>query len=151
MTEPQATVSRFNRTFDAQHQLQDDVAQITASGSGTVGGSAVIKDLGPGQMEFTAVFDVNTMDATTGDELYLCQIQGSTVSNFASGVVVLATLVIGGATATFESAASTVGRYFLRGHNTKYGNVYRYVRARFVLSGTTPILDAECYLSAYAV
>lgn len=151
MTEAQATVSRFNRLFDVQTQLQDDATQITATGNGTVGGSNKIIDVGAAQVSFSAVFDINTVDTTTGDELYLCHIQGSNSSSFANTIVNLCTLILGGASATGESAASTVGRYFQGGHNSKAGVVYRYLRARFVLSGTTPILDAECYLSVYTI
>ncbi len=154
MPAPSPAVSNFNRPFDALLQLQDDAAQITASGSGTVGGSAVIRDLGDGVVLADAVFDINTLDVTTGDEMYLLKVEGSTSATFASGIVTLATLQLGGATANAtvgaESAASalTATRRFQQPFwNVKYGVIYRYVRARFVLSGTTPILDAECYVS----
>lgn len=154
MAAPTPALSNFNRPFDALLQLQDDAAQITATGSGTVSGSAVIRDLGDGVVLADAVFDINTLDVTTGDEMYLLKIEGSTSATFASGIVTLAVLQLGGATANAtvgaESAASSLTstkRFQVPFRNIKYGNVYRYVRARFVLSGTTPILDAECFIA----
>lgn len=154
MAVPTPVLSNFNRPFDALLQLQDDATQITSSGNGTVGGSAVIRDLGDGVVLADAVFDVNTCDVTTGDEMYLLKIEGSTSPTFASGIVTLAVLQLGGATANAtvgaESAASALTatkRFQVPFRNHKYGTLYRYVRARFVLSGTTPILDAECYIA----
>lgn len=154
MVVPSPALSSFNRPFDALLQLQDDAAQITASGNGTVGGSAKIVDIGDGVVLAEAVFDINTIDTTTGDETYVLKVEGSTSSSFASGIVTLGMLQLGGASASAvvgaESAASSLAntkRFIVPFWNVKYGLVFRYLRARFVLSGTTPILDAECYIA----
>lgn len=150
MPAPTPALSNFNRPFDALLQLQDDAAAITASGNGTVGGSAKIADLGDGVVLAEAVVDVNSLDVANGDELYRIQIQGSTSASFASGIVVLGELLLGDSSVTGESADSAITatkRFQVPFWNAKYGVAFRYVRVRFVLSGTTPSLDAEVYVS----
>jgi len=151
MAAPTPQLSYFNKPFDALHQLQDDAAAITSSGNGTVGGPAKIADLGGGAVfRGLAVVDVNAMSTANADISYRIQIQGSTSSSFASGVVVLGELLLGGATGTGESAASSIAtqkRYLVPFWNVKYGTVFQYVRVRFVLAGTSPSLDAEVYVT----
>jgi hypothetical protein len=150
MPAPSPQLSNFNRPFDALLQLQDDAAAITASGNGTVGGSARIVDIGEGVVFSEAVFDVNSLDVAGGDELYRCQIQGSTSASFASGVVVLGELLLGDSSTTGESADSAITltkRFQVPFWNVKYGVAFRYIRVRFVMTGATVSLDAECYLT----
>jgi len=151
---PTPVLSNFNRPFDALLQLQDDASAITVSTVGKVATVAKIVDLGDGVVLADAVFDINAIDVTTGDEMYLCKIEGSTSPTFASGIVTLAVLQLGGATANAvvgaESAASALTntkRFPVAFRNHKYGLLFRYVRANFILSGTSPSLDAECYVS----
>ena len=152
MTEAQATISRFNRIVDAQTILQDDTTAVTTSTYGTVGGSTKTLDVGTGQIEFTAVIDINAIVVGTADNIYRIHIAGSNSSTFANTIVLLATLTIGHATATGESLTSpTTGRYFLRGHNTKYGTAYRYLRVQWVPAGTGLSIDGECYLSVFSI
>ena len=158
MATPTPAVSNFNRLFDSNYQLQDDAAQITASAAGTVAGSAKVVDLVPGTtsgdpagvISGDLVIDVNTIDATTGDELYRIKLQLSASSTFASGIVDSgAQIELGGATSKTggETGTDTVGRYIIRFWNVRKGTSYRYARIYFLLTGTTPILDAEAYLS----
>ena len=155
MASPTPQISHFNKPFDALLQLQDDASAITASGNGTVGGSAKIVDLAQGAdsiavVQAEAIIDVNSLDVASGDELYRIQIQGSTSSSFASGIVVLGELLLGDSSVTGESADSVISpikRFKVPFWNVKYNTVFRYVRVRFVLSGTTPSLDAEAYVT----
>jgi len=160
MPAPSPAISNFNRPFDALLQLQDDAAAITSSGSGTVGGSAVIRDLGDGVVFGDMVIDINSIDVSSTDESYIVQLQGSNSATFANTIVILVmqyfgavtpgTPAIWGAAGDKESAASAITntkRFQVPFWNVKYGLAFRYVRARFVLGGTTPSLDAEVYLS----
>lgn len=151
---PTPVLSNFNRPFDALLQLQDDASAITVSTVGKVATVAKVVDVGDGVVLAEGVFDVNAIDVTTGDESYMCKIEGSNSSTFASGVVTLAILQLGGATAAAaigpESAASALTggkRFLLPFWNVKYGLVFRYLRANFILAGTSPSLDAECYVA----
>src|SRR5688572_22026896 len=107
---PTPALSNFNRPFDALLQLQDDASAITVTTVGKVATVAKVVDLGDGVVLAEAIFDINAIDATTGDEMYLCKVEGSTSPTFTSGIVTLAILQLGGATANAtvgaESAAS---------------------------------------------
>lgn len=150
MPAPSPQLSNFNRPFDALLQLQDDAAAITSSGNGTVAAAAKIADIGGAVALMEAVVDVNSLDVSSGDELYNVLIQGSTSATFASGIVTLGSLVLGDSSVTGESADSSIAatkRFSVPFWNVKYGVVFQYVRVRFVLAGTTPSLDAEVYVT----
>lgn len=165
MAAPSAQLSRFNRPFDANLQLQDDTTAAASSFSGAVAGSPVIRDLGDGWTGLAlAVVDINSIDVANTDESYLFCIQGATSSDMATGRVILAMQYVGcpagassgGANVIFNNAldresASTVltnsKRLFIPFHNEKLGVIYRYARLRVVIGGTTPSIDPEAYIT----
>lgn len=135
--------------FDRELLLKDTGA-VTATGTGTVAAAARVLDLGPSRADFRAICDVAAIDTVTGDESYVVQVQGSPVPNFASGVVALASKQLGGATPTGNSAATPTGRYEIHGSNEENGVIYRYVRIRHVVAGTTPSLNYTAFLAVQA-
>lgn len=134
--------ARPDRLADALVILCD--AQNAATGEMTVASSAAIKDIGASQAFLDFVVDINGITAVTDDELYLIHLQGSTSATFASGIVNLATLVMGAPAVTGAdmSAASHAGtRHVVAASNLYQGEVYRYIRGFFQFSGTDPTLS----------
>ena len=137
---------KYSKTVDTLLQLHDGVAALTASGVGVVGGSNKIIDLGSGRVNAIAQIDISAIDTVTGDELYNIFIEGSNSSSFASGVVPLANLNVGGATANQGTAAETAGRFELPFTNERNGVTYRYLRVNVIIAGTTPSLTFVAYV-----
>jgi hypothetical protein len=121
--------------------LLKDAGAVTASGNATVAAAARILDLGAARVDGRVVCDVSAIDTVTGDESYVLQVQGSNSPTFASGIVALASKQLGGATPTGNSAATGTGRYEIAFTNEENGVVYRYMRVRYVIAGTTPSIN----------
>jgi len=87
------------------------------------------------------VFDAATLGAVTagadGDERYDIVLQGSNSSSFASGVVDLAAVAVGGTNGTNMSDNTSTGRHILPFTNWFMETVYRYLRIYTVVAGTT--------------
>jgi hypothetical protein len=134
--------------FDAATELKD-AGSISASGAATVGGVARVVNIGTAFMRATLVIDVDLLDLTTGDETVELRLQGSTVPDFTSDVVILDTIRVGD---TSVSAGETVdrvaGRYTKSVMNTVDGRKpYPYLRMYAVLAGTTPSISYRAFLT----
>jgi hypothetical protein len=128
--------------------LLKDAGALTATGVGQVGGQPKILDLG--QNAFNSgvlVLNVSAIDATTGDESYRIDWQGSTSPTFASGIVILASRLLGGTTATGMSAATAPDIYYVPFAAELGGTSYRYARLNVVIGGTTPSINFTAFLS----
>lgn len=134
-------------TFDASLQFSDGGAK-TATGIAQVASANVILDLGSGVTRGTAVFDVSALDVVTGDESYKLVLEFSNSATFASGIKEGPAITIGGDAAVLGDANDAVGRYTLPFNNefpaltggisAPNTVVYRYMRVRHVIAGTTP-------------
>lgn len=127
--------------------LLKDAGAVTASGNATVAAAARILDLGPGRVDGRVVCDVSAIDTASNDEGYTLQVQGSNSPSFASGIVALATKQLGDATVTGNSADTGVGRYEIPFQNEENGVVYRYLRLRYVIVGTTPSINFTAFVA----
>lgn len=131
---------RENRTFDALLELQDEET-LTATQVGKVDSSAVIRDIGLAKFDGEAVIDVDNMELTT-DQHYRVSIQGSDVSDFATGIVDLAVLNLGVSEVLPSNIDSVDGRTILPFNNVQQGVVYRYIRSYYEeVAGTAPSID----------
>lgn len=135
-----------NRTLDAALILRDSYAQ-TATGVSQVGGSARTLDLGSGRVDSRVILDVDAIDASSGDEAYTLTLEGSNSSTFASGIVALASTVLGDSSVNLGSADDAVGRYEMPFTNEQNGTIYRYVRLNVTIAGTTPSLTARAFVA----
>jgi hypothetical protein len=141
-------MARNSKDFTYDHALLlKDTGAVTASGNATVAAVARILDLGVGRMDGRAVCDVSAIDTVTGDESYILQVQGSNSSTFASTVVALASKQLGGATATGNTADTGTGRFEIPFSNEENGVVYRYLRLRYVIAGTTPSINLTAFVA----
>ena len=140
-------VKNLDRMQDDNLLLLDSTSAITADALATVGGSAAagILDVGAIDVMFEMTADVSALDVGTGDELYRLQLLGSNSSSFASGVVCLGILTLGGAGAAALGASTggldttrTTGKHSIGIRNRIGATVYRYVRLNIDVSGTTP-------------
>ncbi|WGM47653.1 hypothetical protein KOAAANKH_02535 [Brevundimonas sp. NIBR10] len=117
--------------YDANAALHDGTA-LTATGVGTV----AYYDVGASaRFPAVAVASITALDATTGNETYDLVIEGSTDTAFTTPVQ-LGSRVI-----------TTTGRHTILFDNDQAGVVYRYIRYKPVLAGTTPILTGPVFLA----
>jgi hypothetical protein len=137
----------LGRMQDDTLLLIDTTSAITADALATVGGSAAngILDIGATDVMLEMIADVTAFDTTTGDELVKLQLLGSNSSSFASGVVHLGALLLGGAAAAALGASTggldtvrSTGKHSIAVRNRIGSTVYRYVRLNIDVSGTTP-------------
>lgn len=113
-----------------------DAGLVAADAAGTVGGDAVIADLGAGLMEGNLIVDVTAIEIASNDGLYKIKLQGSNSATFASGIEDLAILEVGAAEVLGGDQDSAIGRYKLPFRNEKNGTVYQYVREYCDVDGT---------------
>ena len=134
-----------NRTIDTLLQLKDAGA-IVASAAAQVGGVDKVVTLGSGRVDAIVQIDVTAMDVVTGDEVYDLYIEGSTSPTFASAVVPLGNMNLGGATGNQGSAVDLVGRYEIHFTNERNGTIYPYVRMYTKVGGTSPSINYVAYI-----
>ena len=138
---------RIPDTFipDAQTFLADFASPVTASGNMEVGGVDQILDLRlgadvPPHEEVRTKFDViaalSGVDTTNADETYEIIIEGSNDATFGTGVVTL--LQQPGLTVSADEG-SVMEQW--AGENQLNETLFRYIRGRFVLGGTTPAIQ----------
>ena len=125
--------------------LLKDAGAVTATGNATVSAAAKIVDLGAGRVDGRVVCDVSAIDTASADESYTVQVQVSNSSSFASGIVAVASKQLGATAATGNSAATAAGRYEIPFSNEENGTLYRYLRVRYVIAGTTPSINFVAY------
>lgn len=117
--------------FDANAVLHDGTA-MTATGVGSV----AYYDVGAqARYPGAAVINVTALDKTDTNETYDAVIEGSNTTNFAT------VEQLGSKTIT------AVGRYTVLFDNDQGGTVYRYIRYRPVLAGTTPSITANVFVA----
>jgi len=144
--------------YDADLVLEDsldtngDVEVITSSAAGSLLTVAQIIDVGDGLVEGYMIVDVDAIVEGT-DELYQIKLQGSNVTPFVAATTYdLAILELGAGEVLFNANAGTdVGaagdRFVLPFRNEQNGEVYRYVRAYTLMSGTGESITATMWLS----
>jgi hypothetical protein len=137
-----AAKHRASFTFDADLQMKD-AGLVAADAAWTVGGSALVLDVGTGRFCGQCVIDVSAMEIASGDERYTFLIQGSSSATFASDIVILAALPVGdGSTigTAFGSSGVDVddaaGRYVLPFTNERNNVYYRYIRGWTDVAGS---------------
>lgn len=120
--------------FDANLVLHDGTSLTSTSV-----GSVPYYDVG-GAFRFPAVAVVNVtaLDFTTTDETYDVVIEGSTDSAFTTPNELGSKKILG---------AGGVGRRTILFDNDQNGVVYEFIRVKFTLGGTTPIISANVYLA----
>ena len=140
MTEAQASVSRFNETYDAQLLLWP--ASTAAVAATTVNGTPL--DLGNGEWWGQLIIDVSSITVAS-THTYTIALQGA-VTNFAT-IRELACLRIGDTAAWGETFGdSTVGRYKLPCCNFKgQDGPFRYVR--LVCTAAVGTIDFTAFLA----
>ncbi|MCA3700814.1 MAG: hypothetical protein IOB84_13660 [Brevundimonas sp.] len=131
--------------YDVSMLLHDGAAALTATGNGQVGGSARVFDTESttspvGRFPLAVVINANTIDLTSANETYDAIIQGSNAADFSSGVQELGSIAIPAA-----------GRYTLIVDNEQGSTVYRYIRFRAALGGTTPSFTGIVYAAPAVV
>jgi len=131
-------------TYDNQLLFKDSTA-VTSTGVGQVAASNRVIDLGASRVDMRVVCDVSNIKTSATDEIYTLQVQVSNSSTFANTIVCAASIPIGAATPTGNSAATVAGRYELQLANEVNGVVYRYARVRHVIAGTSPTITYSAY------
>jgi len=133
---------------DTNHELKD-AGLVASSAAGTVGGEAVIVDLGEGLMEGEMVIDVSAIEIASDNELYTISLQGSSEDDFADTYENLAAIELGAAEVLDGDQDSTTGRYILPFRNEKNGTKYRYARCYCACAGTIATgINYKAYLKA---
>ena len=138
----------LSNTLDAATILHDTGAAVTATGNGTVGGSARILDLGTGFVESSLIIDIDAIDVSSGNELYVLTVQVSSSPTFASDVNVVEVINLGHSSLNGQSASTAPGRISRKLLNSADGNTpKRYMRMTHTLSGTTPSLTHRAFIT----
>ena len=139
---------RIPDTFipDAQTFLADIATPITASGNMQVGGVDQVLDLRLGadtppheevRTKFDVIAHLSGVDITSANETYTIVIEGSNDSTFATGVVTL--LNQPGLTVAVDEG-NVIEQF--AGENQLNETLFRFIRGRWVLGGTTPQITA---------
>ncbi|PSC03805.1 hypothetical protein SLNSH_16990 [Alsobacter soli] len=151
------------RTYnlDVKMILDDGKFANTSSRQGRIGGiseTASEIDLGGGfglsdnpRSDLQVIIDLTGIDISSNDEVYRLLIQGSNDVNFASGVENLA-VKEWGAPAVLPGAGGVgatpvVGRYEIGFTNEQADRIFRYIRAYWVVAGTTPSIQGSVWLA----
>jgi len=134
------------RTYDNALLIRALGAAITATETGSV-----ILDIGAGLADGDLVIDYSALDAATGDEAYHFMLEGSPDATFgtAGNIMVVAQLLVGGATATAPNGAAdaAAGRLLVPFRNERNGTIYRYLRLYTKLAGTSPSIIFQAFLA----
>lgn len=148
----------YDRLIDANLQLADGAAAMTATGYSQVAGGTGRVDLGTlDRMEFDLVIDVSACDVAQGDESYKFRLVGSNdATPFGTNIIVLATAEFGdnttiGPAIPVTTADRGVGRYiipcenvgFLAGVRTAFQNI----RLHVTIAGTSPSITFKAWLA----
>ena len=140
---------------DAELVLEDsldtngDAAAIETSVAGSLLTVAQVIDLGDGLVEGVMVCDIDAIEVGT-DEDYTIKLQGTQTAAFGgTDFVDLAMLKLGHVDALVgdASAGAAGDRFVVPFRNEQNGEVYRYVRAYTLMSGTGESITATMWLS----
>ena len=141
--------------YDADLVLEDsldtngDAAAITSSAAGSVLEVAQVIDLGDGLAEGYMIVDIDAI-VVAADEDYTIKLQGTQTAAFGGADFVdLAMLKLGHVDALVgdASAGAAGDRFVVPFRNEQNGEVYRYVRAYTLMSGTGESITATMWLS----
>jgi hypothetical protein len=133
--------------IDYTHTLKD-AGLVASSAAGQVDSSDKIVDLGAGLVEGHLVVDVTAIEIADNDEYYDIQLQGSSKSDFADTIEVLASVKLGAQEVIGGDQDSTTGRYKVPFRTKKNETVYQYVRAYTDVGGTIATgVNFSAYLS----
>lgn len=122
-------------SFDADLELKD-AGLVAASAAAQVAGADKIIAIGNARMDGVVVLDVDAIEIASNDEEYDIILQGSLVSNFASGIQNLAQMNVGANEVRQGGAIdSLVGRYEMPFTNEQAGVTYPYVRLYTAVAG----------------
>lgn len=149
-------------SFDANLRLADGVAAITADGYTQVDGADGILDLGGNQsttpaqqarIDAVCVIDVTTIDIASTNELYRLKILGCNLSDFSSGVRVLAEMELGDGSTKVPNTGGDdgPGRYELMFCTEQDDTKYQYVKMYVDVAGTTPSIDFTAFVAVLPV
>ena len=124
--------------WDAECEMKDSYA-VTSSALASVDAVAKIFDTGGGYTTGLVDIYVSAIDGTssTGDILYEISLQGSASSTFATPIVTLATIELGGSSANKATRSDAAGLYKMFWSNMFSDTVYRYLRIYTTVTGTT--------------
>lgn len=135
-----------NYNFDKELEFKDAGA-VTSTGVTSVDSVTVAsKTVGNGRFEAVMLFDVSAIKISAGNEKYELVIEGSNDGFTTQQVLGLASL---GATAARPGGAidSVIGRHEVPFHNEINGVIYKDIRVRHIVNGTSPSIDYKAYAS----
>jgi len=147
--------------YDADLVLEDsldtDGAPAAIAGADSYAGSVLavdtVIDVGDGLVEGYMIVDVDAIDISAADELYIIKLQGNNDGDFATATTYdLAQVSIGAGEVLANGTGGTdVGaagdRFVVPFRNEQNGTVYRYVRCMQVLTGTLAEITDTIWLS----
>lgn len=119
--------------------IMKDAGLVAASAAATVGGEAMVANVGTSLVKADMVFDVSAIEIASGDELYVLGIEGSDTEDFSTGSPVieeLAVLHLGSHLVLSGNQDTQPGRYILPFRNEKNGTVFPYLRVYTTVAGT---------------
>jgi hypothetical protein len=131
--------------FDHELRLKDR-GLVSSSGYGTVGGEATVLDLGRGLVVGSLVLDVYKLDIEDNDELYRLHLMGGEDESFTNEVS-LCSLELGAKEVVEGTEDSARARYVLPFSNEQAGTVYRFLRIRHEISGSSPLINYAATLT----
>lgn len=134
-----------DKTFDAELQLKDSYA-MTASAAAKVSDAAKVVDLGAGRVDAKVITNVSAINNSAAANKYTLVTEGSLTSAF-SAKKILATQVLGHATAIGEAAARGVGQWEQPFTNEVDGVVYPYVRQYVTIAGSPASITHTSYIA----
>lgn len=143
-------------TFDANLQLADGAAAMTATGYTQVGGATSILDLGGNQsttpaqqsrIDAVAVVDVTAI-TVSGTQTYKLYVVGSNDPGLATGNVVLGQMMLGKGTSLdiLNAADSVTGRYEIFFTTNVAGSLYEYV-GLYLVGANTPSITFTAFVA----
>ena len=133
--------------IDYTHILKD-AGLVASSTAGQVDSSDVIVDLGEGLVEGNLIVDVTASEIADNNEAYDIQIQGSSESDFADTIEVLASMKLGANEVLDGDQDSAIGRYQVPFRTEKNGTIFPYVREYCTCAGTVSTgINFSAYLS----
>ena len=121
--------------IDYTHTLKD-AGLVASSAAGQVDSSDKIVDLGAGLVEGKFIIDVTAIEIADNNEEYEIELQGSSKSDFADTIEVLASMKLGANEVLDGDQDSAVGRYSVLFSNEKNGSIMQYVRSYCAIAGT---------------
>ena len=130
--------------FDSTHILKDS-SLVTASGNGSVDGSAKVVNLGNGLVRGNMHIDITRIDINDNDEIYRLHLMGGSDSSFTNEVS-LCELELGAKEVVEGNQDNLISRFVLPFQNEQAGVVYPHVRVRHEIAGTSPKLNYSARL-----